>query len=87
MAMGWILNAPWGVGERANAATLRKEPVGLEHPLMLMANRIKVAIVDSILTLRQQGRSLLRIARTLGLDRATVGRYVRRGEAVAKYSH
>lgn len=48
-----------------------------------MANRVKVAIADSILTLREQGWSLRRIARTLGVDRATVGRYVRRGAANA----
>jgi transposase len=42
-----------------------------------MANRIKVAIVHSVLTLRQQGWSLRRIARTLDLDRETVARHVR----------
>ena len=41
-----------------------------------MANRIKVAIASSILTLRQQGWSLRKIARTLQLDRETVARHV-----------
>jgi transposase len=46
-----------------------------------MAYRIKVAVASTVVTLHQQGWSLRRIARTLGLDRATVGRYVRRGDA------
>ncbi len=45
-----------------------------------MANRIKVAIASSIETLRQRGLSFRQIARTLGIDRATVARHVRRAE-------
>ena len=46
-----------------------------------MANRIKVAIASSIIVLRQQGWSFRRIARTLGIHRETVARYVRQQEA------
>jgi transposase len=49
-----------------------------------MANRIKVAIAVSILTLRQQGWSFRRIAETLGVHRETVARHVRLAEAGAK---
>ena len=49
-----------------------------------MANRIKVAIASSILTLRRQGWSLRKIARTLGVHRETVARYVRLEEADSK---
>lgn len=45
-----------------------------------MANRIKVANANAIETLRQRGLSFRRIAGILGIDRATVGRYVRRAE-------
>lgn len=46
-----------------------------------MANRIKVAIAGSILTLRQRGWSFRRIAEALGVHRETVARYVRLAEA------
>ncbi|MFH1921464.1 MAG: IS21 family transposase [Planctomycetota bacterium] len=49
-----------------------------------MANQIKVAIVSSILTLRQGGWSFRRIAQTLGIHRETVSRHVRRHEADSK---
>jgi transposase len=44
---------------------------------MAMANRIKVAVSQTILTLHAQGWSFRRIARTLGIHRETVSRYVR----------
>jgi transposase len=46
-----------------------------------MANHIKVATAQSILTLRQQGWSYRRIARTLGIHRETAARYVRLARA------
>ena len=49
-----------------------------------MANRIKVAMASSVLTLRQQGWSFRRIARELGVHRETVARYVGLAEADAK---
>jgi len=48
-----------------------------------MANRIKVAIASAIETLWKRGLSFRQIARTLGIDRATVGRHVRRVEQAA----
>ncbi len=42
-----------------------------------MANRLKMATVHSIQELRQRGWSQRRIARTLGIHRDTVARYVR----------
>jgi len=42
-----------------------------------MANRIKVAVSQTIVTLHTQGWSFRRIARTLGIHRETVSRYVR----------
>jgi IS30 family transposase len=42
-----------------------------------MANRLKMALVDTILTLHQRRWSQRRIARELGIHRETVGRYVR----------
>lgn len=41
-----------------------------------MANQIKVAIRNSISTLHKRGWSQRRIARELGIDRETVGRYI-----------
>ena len=49
-----------------------------------MANRLKMAISDSIFTLHQRGWSQRRIARELGLNRETVGRYLRQGQAASK---
>lgn len=42
-----------------------------------MANRLKMAMVHSIQTLLERGWSRRRIARELGVDRETVGRYAR----------
>ncbi len=41
-----------------------------------MANQLKMAVVNAILTLRERGWSQRRIARELGIDRETVARYV-----------
>jgi len=41
-----------------------------------MANRLKMALVEAILTLHRRGWSGRRIARELGVDRATVARYL-----------
>jgi transposase len=42
-----------------------------------MANQLKMASIETIRTLRQQGWSVRRIARTLGLHRDTVARHLR----------
>jgi hypothetical protein len=42
-----------------------------------MANRLKMAIIETIITLRRRGWSKRRIARELGLDRATVAGHLR----------
>jgi len=42
-----------------------------------MANRLKMVTVEAILTLLARGRPQRRIARELGVDRETVGRYAR----------
>lgn len=44
-----------------------------------MANLLKMAKVQSILSLHAQGRSQREIARTLGVDRGTVRKYLRLG--------
>lgn len=49
-----------------------------------MANRLKMAIGESIFTLRQRGWSVRRIARELGIHRETVARYLRRGQLRSK---
>jgi transposase len=49
-----------------------------------MANRLKMATVDSILRLHSQGWSERRISRALGVDRKTVARYVRLAERDAE---
>jgi transposase len=41
-----------------------------------MANQLKMALIESILTLHGHGWSRRRIARELGIHRETVGRYV-----------
>ena len=41
-----------------------------------MANQLKMAMVNAILTLKQRGWSQRRIARELGIDRETVARYI-----------
>jgi len=41
-----------------------------------MANQLKMAMVNAILTLKQRGWSGRRIARELGIDRETVARYI-----------
>jgi transposase len=46
-----------------------------------MANQLKVALVHSILTLRERGWSFRRIARALGVHRQTVSRYIRSHKA------
>ena len=49
-----------------------------------MANQIKVAMVNSILTLRRQGWSFRKIAQALHIHRDTVARYVRLAESSPK---
>jgi len=49
-----------------------------------MANHLKVAMVNAILTLHRRGWSNRRIARELGVHRETVGRYIRRAGQRAK---
>ena len=46
-----------------------------------MANRLKMAEIDKILTLRASGHSNRAIADLLGLDRGTVGKYVARSRS------
>lgn len=48
-----------------------------------MANRLKMAEVQFIQVLRSRGWSRRRIARELGIDRETVGRYIRLAEAAS----
>jgi transposase len=51
-----------------------------------MANQLKMATIDTIVTLQQQGWSVRRIARTLGIHRDTVARHLRQvklGQALA----
>ena len=47
-----------------------------------MANQLKMADVQALMALHERGWSNRRIARELGIDRETVGRYVRLAEAV-----
>ena len=51
-----------------------------------MANRLKMAKVQSILSLHSQGWSRRRIARELCVDRETVSRYVAARSAIARRS-
>jgi len=47
-----------------------------------MANQLKMADVQALMALHERGWSKRRIARELGIDRETVGRYVRLADAV-----
>ena len=47
-----------------------------------MSNRLTMAEIDTILTLRASGHSNRAIAELLGLDRGTVGKYVARGDTI-----
>lgn len=49
-----------------------------------MANRLKMAVQQTIITLAGQGWSYRRIAACLGVDRETVARYARAAEAQAR---
>lgn len=49
-----------------------------------MANRLKMAVVNAVLTLNELGWSQRRIARELGIDRETVARYVHSPPTEAK---
>jgi transposase len=49
-----------------------------------VANQLKMAMVNAILTLKQRGWSQRRIARELGIDRETVARYVHLHQASPK---
>ena len=49
-----------------------------------MSNLLKVAMIETILSLRQRGWSQRRIARELGIDRETVARYLRQPPAPPK---
>jgi transposase len=49
-----------------------------------MANRLKMAMIDSIVALHQRGWSNRRIARELGVDRDAVSRHIRQAQANAK---
>ena len=49
-----------------------------------MANQLKMAVVHSILTLKQLGWSHRQIAKKLGIDRETVARYVHSPPADSK---
>jgi transposase len=44
-----------------------------------MSNRLEMSKVNSILKLRQQGWSLVRIAQEMGIHRETVAKYKRQG--------
>src|SRR5580692_5955416 len=49
-----------------------------------MPNLLKVAMIDTILSLHQRGWSQRRIARELGIDRETVARHLRQPPAAPK---
>ncbi len=49
-----------------------------------MSNLLKVAMIETILSLRQRGWSKRRIARELGINRETVARYLRHAPAAPK---
>src|ERR1700730_7181236 len=48
-----------------------------------MANQLKMALIETIHTLRRRGWSQRRIARELDIDRETVGRYLRMAREAA----
>src|SRR4030042_1336832 len=50
----------------------------------VMANRLKMATVQSILSLHEKGWTQQKIAHALGIDRGTVSRYVRRAAESAQ---
>ena len=49
-----------------------------------MANQLKMALIDTIFTLRRRGWSRRRIAAELDIDRATVARYLQQAAAESK---
>ena len=49
-----------------------------------MSNQLQVAMIETILSLRQRGWSQRRIARELGIDRQTVARYLHQQATRAK---
>jgi transposase len=49
-----------------------------------MANLLKMALIESVFTLRQRGWSVRRIARELGIHRETVARHLRQGRPESK---
>src|ERR1700675_1584601 len=49
-----------------------------------MSNLLQVAMIETILSLRQRGWSKRRIARELGIDRETVARHLRQSPAPPK---
>ncbi|MFC1766763.1 IS21 family transposase [Planctomycetota bacterium] len=49
-----------------------------------MANQLKMAVVNAILTLSEQGWSQRRIARELGINRETVANYIHSGKGQSK---
>src|ERR1700676_5299550 len=49
-----------------------------------MANQLKMALIETIVTLCRRGWSQRRIARELDIDRETVGRYLRMAESAPK---
>jgi hypothetical protein len=49
-----------------------------------MSNLLKVAMIETILSLRQRGWSKRRIARELGVDRGTIARYLRQAPQAPK---
>src|SRR4030042_1023795 len=51
----------------------------------VMANRLKMATVQSILSLHEKGWTQQKIAHALGIDRGTVSRYVRRAAESAQW--
>jgi len=49
-----------------------------------MANQLRMALIDSILTLHRRGWSARRIARELGINRETVAHYLKCGPPDSK---